>query len=327
MLVLTQDDVASALDVPALVDAVAGAMVDLSRGIASMPPRMAAMVAEQDGFLASMPAYLPSAGALTAKLVSLFPRNQDRATHQAIICCFDPANGSPLALMDGTYITAMRTAAGSAVATQVLARPGATTVAVLGTGVQARSHVAVLAATGRATEVLLAGRRPAEVERLAAQLSELHGVPVVPADSVRDAIARADVVCATTSTSVPIVTRDDVRDGTHINSVGFNSAGDGEVDAETIRDAVVVVESRDAALSPGSTGATDIRRAIEAGVITAEHVHAELGEVVDGTRPGRTDDAQVTLYKSVGVAVQDAAAAAHVLASARERGIGTELDL
>ena len=327
MLVLTRKDVESALEVAPLVEAVAKAMVDLSGGRASMPPRMAAMVAETDGFLTSMPAYLPSLGALTTKLVSLFPKNQDRPTHQALICCFDPSNGSPLALMDGTYITAMRTAAGSSIATRLLARPAATAVAILGTGTQARSHIAVFAAMSQATEFLLAGRDPQAAEALAASLSELHGVPVVPVASVRDAVARADIVCATTSASTSVVTRDAVRAGTHINSVGFNPAGDGEVDPETIRDAVVVVETRAAALAPPPTGAIELQRAFEAGVIASDHVHAELGELLDGTRSGRTDDAQVTLYKSVGVAVQDAAAAAQVLATARARGIGIELDL
>ncbi len=326
MLVLSQKDVASALDVRSLVDAVASAMVDLSEGRASRPPRGAAMVAERGGFLAAMPAYLPSAGALTTKLVSLFPENQDRPTHQAVICCFDPTDGSPLAIMDGTYITAMRTAAGSSVATKLLARPGAQIVAVLGTGVQARSHVAVFVAMSQATEILLAGRDRAAAERLAAALSEQHGIAVRPT-SAAEAIERADVVCATTSTAAPVVIRATVRAGTHINSVGFNPAGEGEVDAETIRDSVLVVESRAAALAPPPTGAVELQRAIAAGVISADHVHAELGELVQGSRPGRTDDAQVTLYKSGGVAVQDSAAAAQVLAAARERGIGTDLDL
>src|SRR5205814_1465075 len=133
--VLSQSEIASVLDMGRLIDAVQAAMVDVSAGRASVPPRVGAVVTERSAILAAMPAYLPSAGALTTKLVSVFPENRDRPTHQAVICCFDPDTGSPIALLDGTLITAMRTAAGSAVATRLLARGDARRVAVVGTGV------------------------------------------------------------------------------------------------------------------------------------------------------------------------------------------------
>src|SRR6476661_6159044 len=141
MLVLDKREVESLLDPDALRAAVAAALSDLSAGRASMRTRIAALVAEQDALLAAMPAYLPSSGALTTKLVSLFPRNTDRPTHQAVIVVFDADNGSPLALMDGEAITAARTAAGSALATDLLARKDAACLLIIGTGVQARAHV------------------------------------------------------------------------------------------------------------------------------------------------------------------------------------------
>src|SRR3984893_13556685 len=144
MIVLSRDDVRSVLDLDRLVDALAHAMADLSAGRNSMPPRSSVVVPERHGTLFSMSAFLPSSGVLATKLVSLFPLNTDRPTHQAVICCFDPADGRPLALMDATYITAVRTAAGSALATRLLARRDARTVCVIGTGVQAHAHVTLL---------------------------------------------------------------------------------------------------------------------------------------------------------------------------------------
>ena len=301
-------------------------MVDLSRGRADVPSRIAAFVAERQGFLAAMPAFLPTARALATKLVSLFPQNTDRPTHHAIIACFDPETGVPTALMDGAYITATRTAAGSALATKLLARSGSAVVSVIGTGVQGRSHARALSRLPGIEVIQLAGRHPEKVGALADELSEA-GIRAEAVASIEDAVRSADVVCASTHADEPVVRREWLRPGTHVNSVGYNMAGAGEVDADTIRDSIVVVESRPAVLAPPPSGAIEIHRAVEAGVIKPDHIHAELGELVAGDLPGRTDATQLTLYKSVGVAVQDAAAAALVLEEARRRGVGRQIDL
>ncbi|HZI38946.1 MAG TPA: ornithine cyclodeaminase family protein [Acidimicrobiia bacterium] len=325
MLVLSRDDVEAILDLDGLVDALAAAMVDLSHGRADVPTRIATFVAERQGLLAAMPAYLPSAGALTTKLVSLFPQNTDRPTHHAIIACFDPDSGAPTALMDGAYITAARTAAGSALATKLLSRPGSAVVSVLGTGVQGHAHALAVSRLPGVEVIQVAGRDPAKVAALTNQLSDA-GIGVEAAASIEDAVRSADVVCASTHAAEPVVRRAWLRPGTHVNSVGYNMTGAGEVDTDTVRDSVVVVESRDAVLAAPPSGAVELHRAIEAGVIKADHIQAELGELVTGERPGRIDDTQLTLYKSVGVAVQDAAAAL-VLETARRRGIGLDIDL
>ena len=324
MLVFSRGDVERLLDLDRLVEAVAVAMADLSAGRASVPPRGAAMVPEHHAMLAAMPAFLPSAKGLMTKLVSLFPENQDRPTHQAIICCFDPATGTPLAIMDGTYITATRTAAGSALATRLLGRD-ARVVAIVGTGVQARAHAQALARLSSVETIRVAGRHQAKVQAL---VDELRGSDIVveSASSVREAVESADVVCLTTHADRPVIQREWLRPGTHLNSVGYNSAGEGEVDSATIADALVVVESRAAALAEPPAGAIDLRRAIEAGVIDASQVR-ELGELVTGTASGRVDGSAITLYKSVGVAVQDAAAASLVLAEATKTGAGTYVEL
>jgi len=325
MLVLSATEVVSLLDLDALADALQTAMVDLSAGQASVPPRVAALVPGRDAMLAAMPAYLPSADALTTKLVSLFPRNQNRPTHQALICCFDPATGTPVAVIDGTYVTAARTAAGSALATRLLARPGAGQVAVIGTGVQARAHARALARLPGVQTVLIAGRDHSKAKALAGELTTA-GVPAQALASAEDAVRSADVVCTTTHAASPVLLREWLRPGTHINSVGYNNSGEGEVDSATIRDALVVVESRAAALAPFPAGAVELRRAIEHNVIDASHI-VEVGQIAAGTARGRTGDTQLTLYKSVGVAVQDAAAAALILAAAQERGAGTHITM
>jgi alanine dehydrogenase len=312
---LSEAEVRELLDLDELVDALAAAHRDLSAGDASMPPRIAAMVQERQGLLGVMPAYLPSAG-LACKLVTLFPQNIDRHTHQAVIVVFDPENGTPLAVMDGTYITATRTAAGSALATRLLAREDAEVLALLGTGVQARSHARALPRVRAFSEIRIAGRDRSRAEALAEEIGpHAHAV-----NSYEEAIRGSDVVAATTHATEPIVRREWLSPGVHVNSVGLNPSGR-EVDGQTVADALLVVESRESALAPPPAGAPEL-----VGVSPAD-VHAELGELVAGTKPGRSSQDEITLYKSVGVAVQDVAAAALVLAAAKERSVGRAIEL
>ena len=302
-------------------------MADLSAGKASMPARIAAIVPERDGLLAAMPAYLPSSRALTTKLVSLFPKNTDRPTHQAVIVVFDAEYGTPLALLDGEAITAARTAAASALATDLLARRDSQVLAVIGTGVQARAHLRAVPRVREFREVRIAGRHGDKAMALLKEVREwLPRAELRMNTSYAQTEAGADVVCATTHSAEPVVRREWLSAGAHVTSVGYNTAGR-EVDGATFRDALVVVESRAATLAPPPAGSNDIAMAIAEGAMTRDHVHAELGELVSGTRRGRTDRDQITLYKSVGVAVQDAAAAAMVLDAARSAGVGRTVEL
>jgi alanine dehydrogenase len=328
VLVIGRREVEALLDVDALIDALAGAMADLSSGRASVPDRIGARVAESGGLLAAMPGYAPSSGALAAKLVTLFPGNagSELPTHQAVIATFDPVTGEPVALLDGTAITAIRTGAGSALATRLLARGDATTLAILGTGVQARSHARAVTRVRAFSEVRIAGRDQAKAAGLAEELGGDLGLSVRAAAGWADACDGADVVCATTHSVEPVVRREWLARGAHVTSVGYNTDGR-EVDDATVADSLVVVESRRAALAPVPAGSTDLLEPIERGVIDAGHIDTEIGELVEGTKAGRTSPEQLTLYKSVGVAVQDGVAAALVLAAARERGAGTEVEL
>ena len=319
MLILSRAEVEGLLDLDLLREAVARAMADLSAGRVSMPPRIAALVPDRDALLAAMPAYIPSSGVIATKLVSLFPRNTDRPTHQAVIVVFDADNGSALALMDGEAITAARTAAGSALATDLLARKNSDRLAIVGTGVQARAHLRAVSRVRRFRSITVAGRHAENAKALASEFGASHA-------SIEQAVRDADVICACTHSAEPVVRREWLRPGAHVTSVGYNTAGR-EVDGATFRDALVIVESRSATLAPPPAGSNDIAMAIAEGAMTREHVHAELGELVSGVRPGRANESQITLYKSVGVAVQDAAAAAMVLESARKAGIGRTIDL
>ncbi len=326
VLLLTRDDVERLLDPDQLLDAITAALVALSAGDASMPLRIG-VPGEAGGSLAVMPAFVPSIGALTTKLVSVFPGNSgtELPTHQAVIVAFDPSTGRVDAVMDGTAITAARTAAASALSTRVLAREDASVLAIVGTGVQARSHLRAVTRVRSFEEVRIAGRDRAKATAVAEDPSTTLTMTVAVAPSVRDAIAGADVVCACTHSPTPLVERSWLARGAHVTSVGLHPDGH-EVDLDTVADALVAVESRASALAPYPAGANDLAWAIRDGRLTEDRV-VELGELVAGTRTGRGDAGQLTLYRSVGVAVEDGAAAALVLTRANEGGVGRSVEL
>lgn len=328
MLVINRREVETLLDPDILVEALAPAMAELSAGGVSLPPRQSALVPEHGGALLSMPVFLPSPSVLAAKLVSMFPGNAASGlpTHMAVLAVFDPRTGAPTAIMDAESVTAIRTAAGSALATRLLARPGPAVLAVLGTGVQAAYHARAIPRVVAVTEVRVAGRDFDKAAALSRSLEAELDAPVIAVPTYGDALAGADIVCATTHSTEPVVQWQWLKSGAHVNSVGLNPEGR-EVDDETVVKALVVVESRAAALAPLPSGATDIKEPIRNGLITEDHIYAEVGELVAGSHAGRASARQVTLYKSVGVAVQDAVAADLVLASARERGMGTRVEL
>ena len=311
MIALGRAEVEALLEPEALIEAVRSALVDVSAGRASMPPRIAAFSAA--GLLGAMPAWLPSLEVLAAKLVAVFPGNTDAPTHQAVIVVFDPKDGTPLALLDGTSITAQRTAAASALATRLLAREDASVLAIVGTGVQAESHARYLALARTFREVRVAGRDRARTAAFAARIGA-----VAMAD-IESAVRGADVVCATTHAREPVVRRAWLKPGAHVNSVGLHAEGS-ELDEGVLRAALIAVESRASAFAPPPAGAFELRGLDPAAAV-------ELGELAAGTRAGRTAPDQITVYKGVGVAAEDAAAAALVLRRANSRGWGAPVRL
>ncbi|HEY4127077.1 MAG TPA: ornithine cyclodeaminase family protein [Gammaproteobacteria bacterium] len=316
MLVLNASEVSGLLNLDALIEALGPAMVELSAGRVSMPSRTAALVQGQ-GLLGTMPAYLPSSRTLSCKLVTVFPGNakRDLHTHQAVVMLFDADTGTPKAMLDGAVITAIRTAAGSALATRLLAREDASTLLIVGTGVQAKSHAYAMSRVLKVKELRIAGRDGERTAKLASGLSRELGIDAKSHAIGHEAFVGAQVVCATTDAAEPVVKGAWLEPGVHVNSVGLNPAGR-ELDAEAVIGARVFVESRAAALSPPPSGA---------GELAGATVHAEIGEVLAGTRKGRESAGQITLYKSVGVAVQDAVAAQLVYDAALARRVGTEI--
>jgi alanine dehydrogenase len=308
VLVLSEAEVAALLDVDELLDALADAFRGLSAGRASVPPRIAAR--SEQGILGAMPVHLPGV-ALGAKLVSVFPGNHQRGlpSHQGLILLFDAEDGTPVAVMDGRHITAVRTGA----AARVLARPDAEVLAILGAGVQGRSHLEALPRVRGFREIRVASRTRAHADALAA----LHPA-ARPVASFQEAVAGADVVCCCTDAREPVLRAAWLAPGTHVSSVGGTFGP--ELDAGTVRAGRVFVEWRGAALEPPPAGAHDLQ-GLAADAVT------EIGEVLAGTRPGRTSAEEITVYKSTGHAVEDAAAARLVHRRARATGTGLTVRL
>jgi thiomorpholine-carboxylate dehydrogenase len=272
-----------------LIPAIERALADLSAGRVVQPVRVVVPVADHKGFLGVMPAY---AGALGAKLVTFYPANTDVHTHHAVIALFKPETGEPLAIMDGRLITEMRTAAASAVATKHLARANASVLGMLGSGVQAGSHLAALRQVRRFSEVRVWSPRNAKA------FAERHNVTA--ARSAEDAVRGADVVVVAVSSTTPVLEGRWLSPGTHVNAIGATRPDWRELDDDLVTRARVFVDSREAATKESGD------------VIAARAVVGEIGEVVSGKKPGRTDAAEITVFKSVGVAVEDVASAALV---------------
>jgi alanine dehydrogenase len=310
LLLLNADDVRAMIDLPALFDALGSALRTLSAGTTSVPPRTVART--QDGFLGSMPGYLPGT-ALEAKLVTVFPGNHERGlpSHQALIALFDEVTGAPLCVMDGAEVTAVRTGATSAVAARALARDGARTLAILGAGVQGRSHLNAFANLFELDEIRVASRSAGHADGL----SELDPRARAVA-TFEEAVRGADLVCCCTDAEEPVLARDWLEPGTHVSSVGVGA----EVDPATVRDATIFVEWRGAAEYPPPTGSAELQGLDPASI-------AEIGEVLAGVHPGRRSDGELTLYKSTGHAVEDAAAARQVFDRASADGVGTTFAL
>ena len=294
ILVLDEPAVRARLHYQELIPAIAQALAALSAGQVVQPVRSVLPVAPHQGFFAVMPAY-GGEGALGAKLVTFYPHNVGIRTHHAVIVLFKAETGEPLAMMDGRLITEMRTAAASAVATQRLARPGgdASVLAILGSGVQAGSHLAALRHIRSFKEVRVWSPRNAPA------FAQRHGVKAVA--SAADAVRGADVVVVAASSTTPILQRRWLSPGTHVNAIGATRPEWRELDDDLVTTARVFVDSREAALRESGD------------VIAARSELTEIGAVVSGTAPGRRDAQEITLFKSVGVAVEDVAAAALVL--------------
>jgi ornithine cyclodeaminase/alanine dehydrogenase-like protein (mu-crystallin family) len=312
LLVIGQAEVQRLLDLDELLDALARAFPEVSSGRASVPPRVAART--RGGLLGVMPGYLPGAG-LESKLVAVFPGNHDHGlpSHLALIALFDEETGRPLAVMDGTHITSVRTAAASALTARLLARPEARVLAILGAGVQGQQHLEAMRHVGEFHEIRVASRNRDHAEALASTIASARAMT-----DFEQAVRGADVVCCCTDAAEPVIAYEWLSPGAHVTSVGANTAG-GELDADTVRRGRLFVESR-AAFEPPPAGSAEL-----AGMDPASAT--ELGELLSGQAPGRESADQVTVYKSMGHAVEDAAAARLVYDRALREGAGQRVPI
>lgn len=313
LLYLTRAEVERLLDVEAMLDALAGAFIAFSSGTTSAPPRTGARVAKR-GVLGAMLGYLPGTG-LEAKLVTVFPENHGRGmpSHQGLIALFDEENGAPLAVMDGTYITAIRTGGSAAVAARALAREDARVLAILGAGVQGGSHMESFPRVRDFSEIRVASRDAAKAKALAAR----HPKAVV-VGSFEEAVRGADIVACCTDARQPVIRREWLKAGAHVSSVGGTFGP--EIGEEILDEGSIFVEWRGAATCKPPAGACELQ-AIDPDRLT------EVGEVLAGTRPGRRSPGELTVYKSTGHAVEDIAAARLVYDRAVSEGVGVRLPL
>ncbi len=325
-LLLTRADVESALTMDDAIAAVEEAFRQQQLGGVQLPLRTPIRIPHYHGLVLFMPAYIGGQlDALGMKVVTVYPDNPARhnlPTILATVLLNDPRTGQLIAIMDGAYLTAMRTGAASGVATKYLARPDARVVGIFGAGVQARTQLMAMCAVRPISEARVYDPVPEVADKFCAEMAARHKITVRRVSDPRDAVVGCDIVITATTSKEPVFAGAWLELGTHINGIGSHSLDARELDTEAVRRARVVVDLRSAALAE----AGDLVIPINAGELSADHIYAELGEIVAG-KPGRSNEQEITLFKSVGLAIQDVATAMRVYELARRKGIGQEVNL
>ncbi len=319
VLLLKGSELRGLLSLPEAIDCVERAFRQKGEGRVQMPPKV--YVQFERGDFRVMPAYMQALGAAGVKVVNVHPGNPERGlpSVMATILLLDPETGTPLALMDGTWLTAVRTAAASAVATKHLARRDCERLGVIGAGVQARHQLQALLHVRPIREVRVWSRRGAR--KYAEEMSRL-GLDVVPVREPAEAVRGADLLVTATPSTCPLVKSEWVGEGTHINAIGADAPGKQELDPRLLRRAKVVVDDLEQASRSG-----EINVPLSKGEFRLEQVHAELGEIVAGRKPGRESEDEITVFDSTGLAIQDIAVAWEVYRRAKEKGMGQEVQL
>ena len=327
-LLLARKDVESVLTMKDAISAVEEGFRRLALDFVTMPQRSVIRIPEHHGLHLGMPAYVGGVGdggALALKVVTVYPDNPSKyglPTILGTLVLNDPRTGALLAIMDAGFLTAMRTGAASGVATKYLAREDARSVGVFGAGAQARTQLMAVCAVRSIERAVVCDVMQEEREKYAAEMSERLSIPVEPSDDPR-ACVENDIVVAASSSKTPVFEGVWLAQGTHINGIGSHSPDARELDTKTIERAKVVPDDTSACLAE----AGDLIIPIREGAITEDHMHANLGEVVAGLKPGRESTEEITLFKSVGLAVQDAVTAARVFELAQAAGVGVEIEI
>jgi ornithine cyclodeaminase/alanine dehydrogenase-like protein (mu-crystallin family) len=322
--ILRSADVHSLLPMGECIDLMHRTMSAVSAGRVVLPLRSVLVMPGELGMLGNMPGYLGEPECFGVKLVSLIPRNKppQYSSHLGIVLLFEVEHGQPVAMLDAAEITAIRTAAASGLATRLLAKPDAGDLAILGAGEQASSHLEAMLCARQLRRIRVWGRDPAKAAAFADAEGAKHKITIEVAGSPREAVAGADIICTVTKAREPILLGEWIEPGAHLNVVGSSIASTAEIDTPTVVKSRFFVDYRSSTITEGG----EYLRALRAGAITPEHILAEIGEVANGSKPGRTSPGEVTLYKSLGIAPQDLASAHYVLQKARESRVGQVID-
>jgi ornithine cyclodeaminase len=322
--ILNGADIKALLPMADCIELMRTTMIAVSEGRARIPLRTV-LPASGGGLMGVMPGYLAEPECFGIKLLSLFPGNPAAglSSHLGLVLLFEPKHGLPVALLDAAELTAIRTAAVSGLATRLLARDDAGDLAILGSGEQARSHLAAMLAVRRIRRVRVWSRTAAHAAAFADQQGAAHGQNIDVAPTAQAAVAGADLICTVTGAAEPILRGDWISPGGHLNVVGASRIAAAEVDTPAVARSRFYVDFRASA----EHEAGELRRAIDAGAVTAAHVLGEIGEVANGTVAGRTGGGDITLFKSLGVSAEDLAAAHYVLQRAEAEGVGQVVEL
>ena len=322
--VLRGAEVRELLPMAACIDLMHRTMIAVSERRVVLPLRSVMVMPGDRGMLGNMPGYLAEPECFGVKLVSLMPRNQPPlySSHLGLVLLFEAQHGCPVALLDAAEITAIRTAAASGLATRLLAQPQAGDLALLGAGEQARSHLEAMHAVRTLRRIRVWARDRAKAAAFAAAEGARHRLNIETAATVREAVDGADIVCTLTKAREPILLGEWLAAGAHLNVVGSSIAAAAEIDTPAVAKSRFFVDCRDSTVNEGG----EYLRALKSGAISAEHIVGEIGEVANGSTIGRRSPSDLTLYKSLGIAPQDLAAAHYVLERARATGVGQLID-
>jgi len=325
LLVISGADSRKLMPMADCIRIVESAMKVVSRRGAQLPLRISAKIPNRPLLCAAMPGYLEEPASLGAKVIAVNPANAQRglSSHLGVVVLFDAQSGIPLAIIDAAAITGLRTAAASAVATNVLARADAVDLAILGTGEQAAAHVRAMAEVRKLRSVRVWGRSFDKATAFATREGVALGLPITAHPSAQEAVAGAGIVCTTTSSREPILQGAWIERGTHVNLVGASSLDAREVDAELVMKSSYFVDFIPSALAQ----AGELQGVLPFGTDARAHIRGEIGQVLNGAVPGRTKSEEVTVYRSLGIAAQDLATAHGIYERARHSGVGTKASL
>jgi alanine dehydrogenase len=323
--VLSETQVQSLIDIDELTAALEQAHIQYSTGKAVMPVRLVVPLPQVQGRITSMPGFLSDDKALAMKVVTYFQENpkQNLPAILGTVLLFSAETGKLIAVMDGSYITGIRTACASAMATKALANADTPVLGILGAGVQARSHIPALSRVRKIKLIKIYSPSGASASAIKRDLEPTTGIAIEVASSPAEALRDADIVVTATTANTPVVKFESLKAGAHINAVGSHRPDARELDGATMARAKVIVDSREAIMAECG----DVLLAIEEKSISKDHVHAEIGDVLSGAKSSRSSADEITIYKSVGIAIQDVATASLVYRKALERGIGTKVDI